>query len=91
MKGILAFAFLTAVAAPVAAQQQCTIEYQRADNALAAPGRPDGQLGVERLTLKPGETKVFNTDWKYEKQRNDGSNYYGSHTSASSATPAATW
>jgi hypothetical protein len=27
----------------------------------------------ETLTLKPGETKVFNTDWKYEKRRNDGS------------------
>ena len=24
-------------------------------------------------------TKVFTTDWKYEKRRNDGRNYYGSH------------
>lgn len=45
----------------------------------AAPGRPDGALGTETLTLQPGETKVFTTDWKYEKQRNDGRNYYGSH------------
>lgn len=73
-------AVLAAAATPAAAQQQCTLEYQRADNMFAAPGRPDGPLGKETLTLDPGETKVFNTDWKYEKQRNDGSNYFGSHT-----------
>lgn len=68
-----------AVAAPALAQQ-CSIEYQRADNMFAAPGRPDGNLGKETLTLQPGQNQVFNTDWKYEKQRNDGRNYYGSHT-----------
>ena len=62
-----------------ASAQECRIEYQRADNMWAAPGRPDGQLGSETLTLKPGETKVFSTDWKFEKRRNDGTNYYGSH------------
>jgi hypothetical protein len=70
---------LSLVAAAPAFAQQCSIEYQRADNMLAAPGRPDGNLGKETLTLQPGQTQVFNTDWKYEKQRNDGRNYYGSH------------
>ena len=57
----------------------CTLEYQRADNSFAAPGRPDGNLGVETITLQPGQSKVFVTDWRYEKKRNDGTNYYGSH------------
>ena len=74
------FAALLATAAAPAAAQQCTLEYQRADNMWAAFGRPDGPLGKETLTLEPGQTRVFNTDWKYEKQRNDGTNYYGSHT-----------
>ena len=70
---------LSLVAAAPAVAQQCSIEYQRADNMFAAPGRPDGNLGKETLTLQPGQNQVFNTDWKYEKQRNDGRNYYGSH------------
>lgn len=68
-----------AAASACAFAQQCSIEYQRADNMMAAAGRPDGNLGKETLTLQAGETKVFNTDWKYEKRRNDGRNYYGSH------------
>ena len=78
MKRIVVLAILASAAAGAAAQE-CRIEYQRADNALASAGRPDGQLGTETLTLKPGERKVFNTDWKFEKRRNDGSNYFGSH------------
>ena len=78
MKRMVVFAALASMAAAAAAQE-CRIEYQRADNMWAAAGRPDGQLGTETLTLKPGETKVFNTDWKYEKRRNDGTNFYGSH------------
>ena len=62
-----------------AAAQSCALEYQRADNMWAAFGRPDGGLGVESITLPVGPTKVFVTDWKYEKRRNDGTNYYGSH------------
>lgn len=61
------------------AAQGCVLEYQRADNMWAAIGRPDGNLGVETITLAPGTTRVFVTDWKYEKTRNDGTNYYGSH------------
>jgi hypothetical protein len=57
----------------------CKLDYWRADNMWAAVGRPDGNLGMESLTLEQGQTRVFVTDWKYEKQRNDGTNYYGSH------------
>lgn len=57
----------------------CRLDYQRADNMWAAFGRPDGPLGTETISLAPAQDKVFITDWKYEKTRNDGSNYYGSH------------
>lgn len=59
--------------------QPCTLEYQRADNMWAATGRPDGNLGTETLSLASGQSRVFITDWTYEKQRNDGSSYFGSH------------
>ena len=55
------------------------LDYWRADNMWAAFGRPDGNLGQESVDLSPGQRRVFVTDWKYEKQRNDGTNYYGSH------------
>ena len=57
----------------------CKLDYQRADNMWAAFGRPDGQLGTETISLAAAQNKVFITDWTYEKQRNDGTNYYGSH------------
>jgi hypothetical protein len=71
--------FLLGAFSAAALAQECRIEYQRADNMWAGLGRPDGALGTETLTLKPGERKVLITDWKYEKQKNDGTNYYGSH------------
>lgn len=55
------------------------LDYWRADNMWAAAGRPDGNLGQESISLKVGQTRVFVTDWKYEKRKNDGTNYYGSH------------
>jgi hypothetical protein len=61
------------------AAASCKLDYQRADNMWAALGRPDGNLGVESISLPNGQAKVFVTDWAYEKQRNDGVNYYGSH------------
>jgi len=61
------------------AAASCKLDYQRADNMWAALGRPDGFLGVETILLGNGLTRVFATDWTYEKQRNDGVNYYGSH------------
>jgi len=57
----------------------CRLDYQRADNMWAASGRPDGPLGTESISLAAGQGKVFITDWKYEKLRNDGTNFYGSH------------
>jgi hypothetical protein len=65
----------TATPAPAS----CRVDYQRADNMWAAFGRADGQLGTESIALPPGQSRVFVTDWKYEKQRNDGTNFYGSH------------
>lgn len=65
-------------ATPLAAGQ-CQLTYERADNMWAAPGRPDGNLGEETIRLEAGQRKVFSTDWRYEKMRNDGVNYYGSH------------
>ncbi len=70
----------TGVTAPAGtAATGCKLDYQRADNMWAAFGRPDGPLGTETIALSPGQDRVFNTDWKYEKTHNDGSNYYGSH------------
>jgi hypothetical protein len=57
----------------------CVLEYRRADNMWASWGRADGQLGAETIMLQPGQTKAFVIDWSYEKQRNDGANFYGSH------------
>jgi hypothetical protein len=55
------------------------LDYWRADNMWAAAGRPNGNLGQETVTVDAGQRRVFITDWRYEKQRNDGTNYYGSH------------
>ena len=57
----------------------CRLDFQRADNMWAAFGSPTGSLGAESISLAPGQNKVFVTDWKYEKQPNDGPNFYGSH------------
>ncbi|HKP16377.1 MAG TPA: hypothetical protein VJT85_09930 [Gemmatimonadaceae bacterium] len=68
------------VATPAFAQTApCVFEYRRADNMWANWGRPDGLIGTETITLQPGQKKVFVTDWSYEKQKNDGTNFYGSH------------
>ena len=75
---VLTLLLLCAVA-PSSSAQSCTLEYQRADNMWAAFGRPDGALGKETVAVPVGTTKVLATDWKYEKKRNDGTNYYGSH------------
>ena len=77
-RAIVAWALMVTAAAPAAAQQ-CTLEYQRADNMWAAHGTPTGSLGAESISLAAGQNKVFITDWKYEKQPNDGTNFYGSH------------
>ena len=63
--------------AEVIAAQSCTLEYYRADNMWESWG--SGNLGAETITLQPGQKKSFTTDWAYEKKRNDGTSYYGSH------------
>jgi len=75
----VAIALVIFVPARTLRAQSCVLEYQRADNMWAAFGRPDGNLGTETITLAPGASRVFVTDWKYEKTRNDGTNFYGSH------------
>ena len=55
------------------------LDYWRADNMWAAFGHPDGNLGMETVTLEAGQKRTFVTDWKHEKQRNDGTTFYGSH------------
>ena len=55
------------------------LDYWRADNMWAAAGRPDGELGQETVSLDGASRRVFVTDWRYEKRRNDGTNFYGSH------------
>jgi hypothetical protein len=78
----LAASVLGLVVSPLPAFAQstsCVLEYRRADNMWAQWGRSDGGLGAETITLQPGQKKVFATDWSHEKQRNDGTNFYGSH------------
>lgn len=57
----------------------CRLDFRRADNMWAGFGTPTGSLGAESISLPAGQNKVFITDWKYEKQPNDGTNFYGSH------------
>jgi hypothetical protein len=57
----------------------CRLDFRRADNMWAAFGTPTGSLGTESISLAAGQNKVLITDWKYEKQPNDGTNFYGSH------------
>lgn len=56
------------------------LEYKRADNMMAGEGAPSASMGTERLVLtKPGQRIEFDTDWKHEKKKNNGRNYFGSH------------
>ena len=74
-----ATALVLLIPARTMSAQSCTLEYQRADNMWAPKGEPSPSLGVETLTLAKGQGKEFLTDWKYEKLRNNGTTYYGSH------------
>lgn len=75
----LGLGLLLALAMPASAiaAQSCTLEYYRADNMWEGWG--SGNLGAETITLQPGQKKSFATDWAFEKKRNDGTSYYGSH------------
>jgi len=70
---------LLALTGQSASAQSCTLEYRRADNMWAPAGQPSASLGVETVTVAKGQARSLLTDWKYEKLRNDGTTYYGSH------------
>jgi hypothetical protein len=76
---LFALAALLAFAGQSASAQSCTLEYRRADNMWAPAGQPSASLGVETVTVAKGQARSLLTDWKYEKRRNDGTTYYGSH------------
>ena len=70
---------LCVLASSSASAQNCILEYRRADNMWAPAGQPSASLGVETVTVAKGLYRDFLTDWKYEKLRNNGVTYYGSH------------
>ena len=77
----------TMVATPSAAQSTaweyyCQIVYYRADNMWGSKNDAYKSLGEESFRLNQGAAREFVTDWKYEKQRNDGRTFYGSHARA---------
>ncbi|HEX6071093.1 MAG TPA: hypothetical protein VFZ18_14755 [Longimicrobiaceae bacterium] len=75
---ILAASAVRAEAQPPASND-CRLEFTRANNMWGSAADSYRNLGVESITLQAGQKKPFATDWKYEKTRNDGQNYYGSH------------
>ena len=81
---VLAGLAATLVATPSAAQSTaweyyCQISYYRADNMWGSKNDAYKSLGEESFRLNQGAVKDFVTDWKYEKKRNDGTTFYGSH------------
>jgi hypothetical protein len=58
----------------------CDVQYYRADNMWGSLEDAKKSLGMESFRLNKDAPKSFLTDWKYEKMRNDGKTYYGSHT-----------
>lgn len=55
---------------------RCELEYERADNALAPMGEPQGNLGKERLSLLRAESKTLNVAWPSPNEKKRG---YGMH------------
>jgi hypothetical protein len=76
---LVALVTLSVVVSHPASAQSCTLEYRRADNMWAPVGQPSASLGVETVSVAKGSFRDFVTDWKYEKLRNNGTTYYGSH------------
>ena len=81
---LLALAALALGGARAAAGQSpdyyCDVQYYRADNMWGSKEDAMKSLGMESFRLGQNASKGFETDWKYEKVRNDGRTYYGSHT-----------
>lgn len=78
---LVALTMLGAASADSAPERQgeCRLAYQRAETARAPTGRPEGRLGIETLVLPPGAARAFVTDRRYERSRNDGTRFYGTH------------
>jgi hypothetical protein len=53
----------------------CVLVYQRVASPLPNPIF----LDPETLRLAPGESRIFNTDWKYNLERGTDAVRYGSH------------
>ena len=49
--------------------KRCIFEYRRADNAGNQVGLPSNSLGVESVTMRPGERVLFDTNWANEKKK----------------------
>ena len=79
---VLAGLAATMITTPAAAQYYCHIKYYRADNMWGSKNDAYKSLGEEYFSLNQGAVKEFVTDWKHEKQRNDGRTFYGSHARA---------
>jgi hypothetical protein len=80
----IAAAVLVALSAgPALAQSagtgDCRLVFTRADNMWGSAADSRRNLGIESITLQASQKKPFVTDWRYEKTKNDGSTYYGSH------------
>lgn len=68
-----------ASAAPAQAGNSCKLDFRRADGMWGTVESSLTSLGWESITLGPGQSRAFVTDWRFEKTRNDGQTYYGSH------------
>lgn len=68
-----------ASAAPAQAENICKLDFRRADGMWGTVESSLTSLGWESITLSPGQSRAFVTDWRFEKTRNDGQTYYGSH------------
>ena len=65
--------------ARISSADECKLNFARADNMWGSDADALKSLGWEAITLQPGQKRAFVTDWRYEKTRNDGQTYYGSH------------
>lgn len=54
----------------------CTLQYRRADHALAPPGVPEGAIGVETVRLQRGVREAFDTTWPSPNEKRPG---FGMH------------
>ncbi len=85
---------LEAAEVPMSSQDlnfRCQLIVERADNMSNGKGRPSASLGKEQFSLILGEMIVFNTDWKFEKNKSTPGERYGAHLRrATNKTPGAT-